>query len=70
MLWPIIYISVLVVSLVILFLIDPEYCEEPALIVFMFAWPIFFPYVIIVTTCYWVARAIRWICYDLWGCFK
>jgi len=63
MLWPIIYISVLLVSLVILFLIDPEHVEEPALIIFMFAWPIFFPYIIITTVCYWVARAIR----GVWG---
>lgn len=61
-----VYVAVLLISLVIAFVINPDNAEELPLLAFIFIWPVSFTYVAVVTVCYWVARAIR----GLWGfCF-
>lgn len=59
MLWAVIYFSVLFFLLIAFLTYDLGNSDEPGLMCFVFAWPVTLPYVVIITTCYWIAKAIR-----------
>jgi len=63
MMWIVGYLGVLIVSLVILFIVDPDCGNDPQPIVFIWAWPVTYPYIIAVTVCWWIAQGFR----GIWG---